>query len=419
MNLARVSDYVHALSTSPFNATCLGLTEIKEHVSHDALNRAVNGSLEFTTVLSSLVSRHAPKGGCLVVDDTILTQYSQGLSCVFKLKDTKTGAFTLAVNVVLLCWTDGATTIPIAFRIYQGKCVGKISLAVELLEVAALLGFTPTQVLFDSWYASQGVFDAVHALGAHFVTRLKKNRVLNGKQLRRYRVTPNWSSLGRLRGGTAVAVYRRGSKFYATSDVDLEWNASKSLVPRQSSDRGSLSFTQASVWLAGVPTAERARVSAALGGGGVDVVVLGSRVPFEENQCVSGASGAHLRACSRESSRCPRVPFNCVTSVCSEFEIPLAEHFVTHGDAAFTQDLLHHSRAELEAVSNHRARWTTAVGERYPAYRAGWVSVVVIHSRLPHPSHVNTSHPCYTCNSDKTYSDTIRPMSPCRIMIHT
>jgi putative transposase len=229
MNLARVSEYVHALITSPFNHTCLGLTEIKACVSHDALNRIVNGDLEFTTVWSSLVSRRIPQGGSLVLDDTILTKYSKGLSCVFKLKDTKTGAFTLAVNVVLLCWTDGTITTPIAFRLYEGKHVGKISLAIELLEFAASLGFTPTHILFDSWYASQGVFDAVHALGAHFVTRLKKNRVLNGKQLRRYRLTPNWSSLGRLRGGTAVAVYRRGSKFYATGDLDLEWPAVKAL----------------------------------------------------------------------------------------------------------------------------------------------------------------------------------------------
>ncbi len=30
MNLARVSEYVHALITSPFNNTCLGLTETRE-----------------------------------------------------------------------------------------------------------------------------------------------------------------------------------------------------------------------------------------------------------------------------------------------------------------------------------------------------------------------------------------------------
>jgi putative transposase len=229
MNLARVAEYLHALITSPFNHTCLGLTESKECVSHDAFNRIINSKLEFTAVLERLVSRHIPQGGYLVLDDTILTKYSKGLSCVFKLKDTKTGAFTLAVNVVLLCWTDGITTIPIAFRIYEGRQVSKISLAIELLEQAKQQGFTPTHVLFDSWYASQDVFDAVRRLGAHFVTRLKKNRVLNGKQLRRYRLTPNWSSLGRLRGGTAVAVYRRGDKFYATSDLDLEWQQVKAL----------------------------------------------------------------------------------------------------------------------------------------------------------------------------------------------
>lgn len=90
MNLARTCEYVHALITSPFNNTCLGLTESKEAVSHDALNRIINSSIELDTVLSSLVSRRIPSGGSLVLDDTILTKYSKGLSCVFKLKDTKT-----------------------------------------------------------------------------------------------------------------------------------------------------------------------------------------------------------------------------------------------------------------------------------------------------------------------------------------
>lgn len=229
MNVSQVSLYVHALLVSPYNNTCQGLTEIKELVSHDKFNRIINSVLEFVAVSESLVSRNLPKGGYLVLDDTILTKYTKGLTCVFKLKDSKTGTFTLAINVVLLIWTDGNQVIPIGFRVYQGNKIGKISLAIELLELAGQLGFTPTHVLFDAWYASQGVFDGTTKLGACFVTRLKKNRVLNGKQLRRYRLTPYWSSLGRLKGGQAVAVYRRGDRFLATNDLELEWQEVKKL----------------------------------------------------------------------------------------------------------------------------------------------------------------------------------------------
>ena len=96
---------------------------------------------------------------------------SHGLVCAYvnqyarRCKDTKTGGFILGVNVVLLIWTDGTRVIPVAFRIYSGKGVGKIRLALELLEQAKALGFTPEYVLFDSWYASQTVLAFVESLG--------------------------------------------------------------------------------------------------------------------------------------------------------------------------------------------------------------------------------------------------------------
>ena len=107
----------------------------------------------------------APTGGYLILDDTILQKYTRGLSIVFKLLDTKTNGFVLGVNVVLLIWTDGTRIIPISFRIYCAKGVGKITLAQELLEQAQVLGFTPEYVLFDSWYASQSVLSCVKGFG--------------------------------------------------------------------------------------------------------------------------------------------------------------------------------------------------------------------------------------------------------------
>ena len=171
----------------------------------------------------------APKGGYLILDDTILQKYTRGLSIVFKLLDTKTNGFVLGINVVLLVWTDGTRVIPIGFRIYCRKGVGKITLAQELLEQAKVLGFTPEYVLFDSWYASQSVLSCVKGFGWHFVTKLKKNRSLNRKPLKRYRLTPNWSSLGWLKGKIGVAVYRRGKVFLTTSDLEIDCNMVKKL----------------------------------------------------------------------------------------------------------------------------------------------------------------------------------------------
>jgi putative transposase len=228
MNLANIAVFVHAQLSTSFNNTCLALSQTSSSVSHDQLNRIVKKQ-DFVAVYSSLIWGDIPTGGYLILDDTILQKYTRGLSIVFKLKDTKTGGFILGVNVVLLVWTDGTRTIPVAFRIYSGKGVGKIRLALELLEQAQVLGFTPEYVLFDSWYASQTVLTFVQSLGWFFVTKLKKNRRLNGKPLKHYRKTPYWSSLGVLKGGLGVVVYRRAKAFITTNDVEIDFDLVKKL----------------------------------------------------------------------------------------------------------------------------------------------------------------------------------------------
>lgn len=98
-----------------------------------------------------------------------------------------------------------------------------------MLEQAKEWGLTPIYTLFDAWYASQKVLKTVIRLGWHFVTRLRKNRYLDGKKLKtRYR-HPNWHTIGKLKGGIEVKVFRRASKFYTTSDTSLEWKAVKKL----------------------------------------------------------------------------------------------------------------------------------------------------------------------------------------------
>lgn len=76
------------------------------------------------------------------------------------------------------------------------------------------LGLQPEYVLFDSWYASARLLQYIRE---------------HGKQLRYFRRGPYWSALGYLRGGIPVVVYRRGSKFYASSDLELDWPTLRSL----------------------------------------------------------------------------------------------------------------------------------------------------------------------------------------------
>ena len=105
---------------------------------------------------------------------------------MFKLRDTKRNCYLLGLNIVLLCWTDGKRTTPIAFRIYVAQGISKFDLALQLLEFAHdVLKLNPEYVLFDSWYASASVLKQCRAFNWHFVTRLRKNRIFCGRPLKR------------------------------------------------------------------------------------------------------------------------------------------------------------------------------------------------------------------------------------------
>ena len=229
MSLAPISVYIQALTTGVTNNSCVGLADALETVSHDSLQRVIRDGHQINELFRCLVNRSMKRGGYLILDDTILEKYTRGLEAIKKLLDTKTNGYVLGLNVVLLCWSDGKTTLPIAFFIYQGKEVSKLELARKLLHYAQALGCKPKFVLFDSWYAAQTLLKAIRALGWHFVTRLKKNRYLSGKKLKSFHRHPYWQEQGKLRGDIEVKVFRRASKFYATYKHSLSWASLKAL----------------------------------------------------------------------------------------------------------------------------------------------------------------------------------------------
>jgi hypothetical protein len=223
MNLALISRYVHALIVSIENNSALSFVESVEGVSHDQFTRILHKSGQWLRVLVNFVARSALAGGYLILDDTILEKYTQGLRCIFKLKDSKTGNYVYGLNIVLLCWSDGKRCIPLLFHIYRGKGVSKLDLAMRLLAFAHdVLKLEPDYVLFDSYYGSRALMQQILGYNWHFVTRLKKNRKLNGQQVKRHRKgIPYWSAQGLLEGKIPVVVYRHGAKYFVSSNLDL------------------------------------------------------------------------------------------------------------------------------------------------------------------------------------------------------
>lgn len=223
MNLALIFRYVHALVVSIENNSALSFVESVEGVSHDQFTRSLHKSGQWLRVLVNFVARSALAGGYLILDDTILEKYTQGLRCIFKLRDSKTGNYVYGLNIVLLCWSDGKRCIPLLFHIYRAKGVSKLDLAMKLLAFAHdVLKLKPDYVLFDSYYGSRALMQQCLGYHWHFVTRLKKNRKLCGKQVKRiHKSIPYWAALGFLEGQVPVVVYRHGAKYFVSSNLEL------------------------------------------------------------------------------------------------------------------------------------------------------------------------------------------------------
>jgi len=210
------------------NANCMCLSEISK-CSHDSLTRILKKSrFNWQTLLINLGLRIFGNlsGGYLIIDDTAINKqfakYIENLSWVF---DSKIGKCILGLNLVMIAWSNGKITIPLAIKVYQksnGKT--KIDLALELIEWARKLGFKPDYITFDSWYSADRILKKIHKLGWAFITQIKKNRKLNNIQVRRLFPNPYWMQEGKLSNGLKISVVRHGKKYFITNDLSLEKN---------------------------------------------------------------------------------------------------------------------------------------------------------------------------------------------------
>lgn len=217
--------YIKGLMCVFENATCMSLSEISK-CSHDSLARVLNEKkLCWQTLLKSFIVRTFGRlqDGYLIIDDTIISkQFAKCIENVAWLYDSKVGRSILGINLVLIAWSNGKVSIPLALKVYQKKN-GKtrIDLAVELIYYAKMLGIKPKYITFDSWYAADKIFKAIKTCHWKFITQFKSNRKLNGIPLKEIQRNPYWMMIGKITGGTKVIVVRHGKKYFATSDLML------------------------------------------------------------------------------------------------------------------------------------------------------------------------------------------------------
>lgn len=220
-----VIHYIKGLMCSFENASCVSLSRYSG-CSHDSLARVLNGKkFCWQTLLQNFLLRTFGKlqDGYLVIDDTVISKrFARKIENVAWIFDSKIGKSILGLNLVMMAWSDGKITVPLAVKVYQkrsGKT--KIDLALELLAYGKKLRIKPKFVVFDSWYTASAILKKVGQCQWTFVTRLKKNRKLNGIPVRERRRNPYWMEPGTLIGGIKVLVVRHGKKYFASNNLSL------------------------------------------------------------------------------------------------------------------------------------------------------------------------------------------------------
>lgn len=134
----------------------------------------------------------------------------EGISWLYS---SSLGKKVLALNPVVMGWTDGHILIPLAFRFWKRplfRCKNgkpssvafdgtpfntKLQLAVDLLQWGHRCHFKPQAVLFDAYYLASPVLRFLKQVKWHWVSRIKGNRRLKrGKETFR---PQDWASLAR------------------------------------------------------------------------------------------------------------------------------------------------------------------------------------------------------------------------------
>jgi len=180
-------DYIHFLIASMDVFSCTEAARCQSvkanNPSHDAFTRLLQRQPPDTEALWNEVKEFVQLQECfLVLDDTLLDKpYAKKIELVYPQWSGKHHSVVDGINITTMLWTDGTPIIPVDFRVYDKDTNGKSKNDHfrDMLDKAKERGFKPDLVLFDSWYSGIDNLKALRKLGWHWLTRLKKNRLVN------------------------------------------------------------------------------------------------------------------------------------------------------------------------------------------------------------------------------------------------
>lgn len=195
VHLPLVAAYIAGLLWLGSRASCMSMAA-GTTFSHDALNRLLSG-VRLCGLLQLVALRLVKrKGGYLVIDDIVMAETGKKIEGTTWLYSPKLESKVMALNVVVLGWTDGKIYFPLTFRFWKPPATRnaktrrpseksfdgtpfrtKLSQAVEMLEWAKRCQFEPTAVLFDSYYLTKEVLSRLKHFDWQWISRMKENRV--------------------------------------------------------------------------------------------------------------------------------------------------------------------------------------------------------------------------------------------------
>lgn len=212
-----------------------------QSLSHDQLTRAMGKDFPIQTLIWRFLQPFLQAlGAYFILDDTIVEKpYSRidyettpFIRWVFSHKDNKP---VKGIQVVCLVLVVGSLRLPIGFRIYD-KSQSKIQLALDLFSFARnRMGLKQMVVLFDSWYPAKVLLKRLSDYGWSFVCRIKKNRKVNGVQVKHLFPNPYNSMRGTLQGLEIVLVRNRQhylvtNRLMMSRKSVIEWYAKRGQV---------------------------------------------------------------------------------------------------------------------------------------------------------------------------------------------
>lgn len=221
----RIVPYLKGLLAVAEAATATAMARVVKETSHDNLSRILKDpKFSWQTLLRTLALRIFGKlsDGWLIIDDTVIdksfAKQIENLSWIYCSKKQRS---VLGLNLILLCWSNGAITIPLAFKIWKkGGGKSKFDLALELLAYARnVLQIRPKYITFDSWYASKKILKRLRKYRWIFYSQLKRNRIFNGVQVCNCQSTRYWTATGTIFDNYKVLVVKHGGKYFVTNNL--------------------------------------------------------------------------------------------------------------------------------------------------------------------------------------------------------